>query len=96
MNEISTAVAGDNRAVEVHVAALVAGSVAENTRRAYGTSLARIDAWADGRPLDDRAIAWATLPELQAVGRWADPAMPGRYCRAQSAGRSAVARLRGD
>ena len=42
------------------------------------------------------AARGATLPELQAVGRWADPAMPGRYCRAQSAGRSAVARLRGD
>ena len=42
------------------------------------------------------AARGATLPELQAVGRWADPAMPGRYCRAQSAGQSAVARLRGD
>ena len=64
MNEISTAVAGDNR----KVTALVSNSVAKNTHRAYGTSLARIDAWADGHPLDDRSIA-AYFAALHDIGR---------------------------
>ena len=68
MNGISTAVAGDNRKVGTHVADLVAGSIAENTRRSYGTALARIDAWAGGRPLDDHAIA-AYFADLHVNGR---------------------------
>ena len=68
MNEISTDVAGDNRKVGTHVADLVAGSIAENTRRSYGTALARIDAWAGGRPLDDHAIA-AYFADLHVNGR---------------------------
>ena len=68
MNEISTDVAGDDRKVGTHVADLVAGSIAENTRRSYGTALARIDAWAGGRPLDDHAIA-AYFADLHVNGR---------------------------
>ena len=64
MNEISTAVAGDNR----NVTALVSNSVAKNTHRAYGTSLARIDARVDGHPLDDRSIA-AYFAALHDIGR---------------------------
>ena len=47
---------------------LEAGSIAENTRRSYGTALARIDAWAGGRPLDDHAIA-AYFADLHVNGR---------------------------
>ena len=36
----------------------------------------------------------AGLVELQSAGRWASPAMPGHYARAQYAGTGAVARLR--
>ena len=36
----------------------------------------------------------AGLVEVQQSGRWQSPAMPARYCRSQSAGRSAIARLR--
>ena len=37
-----------------------------------------------------------SLAELQVIGRWTSPAMPGRYVRGQEAARSAVARLRGN
>ena len=40
------------------------------------------------------AARGASVVEMQAVGRWADPRMPGRYSEAQRAGRGAVARLR--
>ena len=36
-----------------------------------------------------------SLAELQVLGRWKSPAMPGRYVRGQEAARGAVARLRG-
>ena len=36
-----------------------------------------------------------SLVELQVLGRWKSPAMPGRYVRGQEASRGAVARLRG-
>ena len=37
-----------------------------------------------------------SLAELQVIGRWTSPAMPGRYVRGQEASRGAVARLRGN
>ena len=40
------------------------------------------------------AAAGASLVEMQNAGRWESPSMPARYSRAQSAARSAVARLR--
>ncbi len=40
------------------------------------------------------AAAGASLVEMQTAGRWQSPAMPGRYARAEFAGRGAVARLR--
>ena len=36
---------------------LIAGSVSENTRRVYLSQLRRLDAWLDGRPLNDAALA---------------------------------------
>ncbi len=47
---------------------LVEASVSENTRRAYAGALRRLDAWLDGRPLDDAALA-AYLAELHDAGR---------------------------
>lgn len=40
------------------------------------------------------ATAGASLAEMQVVGRWESPAMPGRYARRQLAGRGAMARFR--
>ena len=47
---------------------LVEASVSENTRRAYAGALRRLDAWLDGRELDDAALA-AYLAELHDAGR---------------------------
>ena len=57
-------------------------------RRVSGHSL-RVGA---AQSLAERGVS---LAELQVIGRWASPAMPGRYVRGQEASRSAVARLRG-
>ena len=40
----------------------------------------------------DLAAAGASLIQLQQAGRWRSPAMPARYARSETAGRSAVAR----
>ena len=47
---------------------LVEASVSLNTRRAYAGALRRLDAWLDGRELDDVALA-AYLAELHDAGR---------------------------
>ena len=47
---------------------LVEASVSPNTRRAYASALRRLDAWLDGRALDDVALA-AYLAELHDAGR---------------------------
>ena len=47
---------------------LVEASVSPNTRRAYAGALGRLDAWLDGRKLDDVALA-AYLAELHDAGR---------------------------
>ena len=47
---------------------LVEASVSPNTRRAYASALRRLDAWLDGRELDDVALA-AYLAELHDAGR---------------------------
>ena len=47
---------------------LVEASVSPNTRRAYAGALRRLDAWLDGRALDDVALA-AYLAELHDAGR---------------------------
>ena len=47
---------------------LVEASVSPNTRRAYAGALRRLDAWLDGRELDDAALA-AYLAELHDAGR---------------------------
>ena len=47
---------------------LVEASVSENTRRAYAGALRRLDAWLDGRELDDAALA-TYLAELHDAGR---------------------------
>ena len=47
---------------------LVEASVSPNTRRAYASALRRLDAWLDGRVLDDAALA-AYLAELHDAGR---------------------------
>ena len=47
---------------------LVEASVSPNTRRAYAGALRRLDAWLDGRELDDAALA-AHLAELHDAGR---------------------------
>ena len=51
---------------------LVNASVSDNTRRAYAGALGQLDAWLDGRRLDDAALA-AYLAELHDAGRaaWA-------------------------
>ncbi len=58
-------------------------------RRVSGHSL-RVGA---AQSLAERGVS---LVELQVIGRWTSPAMPGRYTRGQEAARSAVARLRGN
>ncbi|MDE0450803.1 MAG: tyrosine-type recombinase/integrase [Gammaproteobacteria bacterium] len=57
-------------------------------RRVSGHSL-RVGA---AQSLAERGVS---LAELQVIGRWTSPAMPGRYVRGQEASRGAVARLRG-
>ena len=52
---------------------LVDASVSANTRRAYAGALRRLDAWLDGRELDDAALA-AYLAELHDAGRAASSA----------------------
>ena len=47
---------------------LVEASVSPNTRRAYAGALRRLDAWLDGRELDDAALG-AYLAELHDAGR---------------------------
>ena len=47
---------------------LVEASVSPNTRRAYAGALRRLDAWLDGRELDDASLA-AYLAELHDAGR---------------------------
>ena len=47
---------------------LVEASVSPNTRRAYAGALCRLDAWLDGRELDDAELA-AYLAELHDAGR---------------------------
>ena len=47
---------------------LAAASISPNTRRAYSGALRRLDAWLDGRRLDDQALA-AYLAELHDQGR---------------------------
>ena len=42
---------------------LVNASVSDNTRRAYAGALGQLDAWLDGRRLDDASLA-AYLAEL--------------------------------
>ncbi|MCY4507748.1 MAG: hypothetical protein OXG35_12435, partial [Acidobacteria bacterium] len=45
---------------------LAAASLSANTRRAYSGALRRLDAWLDGRPLEDAATY---LAELHDQGR---------------------------
>ena len=52
---------------------LVDASVSANTRRAYAGALGQLDAWLDGRRLDDAALA-AYLAELHDAGRAASSA----------------------
>ena len=52
---------------------LVDASVSANTRRAYAGALGRLDAWLDGRQIDDAALA-AYLAELHDAGRAASSA----------------------
>ncbi len=47
---------------------LAAASISPNTRRAYSGALRRVDAWLDGRPLEDLVLA-AYLAELHDQGR---------------------------
>ena len=47
---------------------LAAASISPNTRRAYSGALRRLDAWLDGRPLEDATLA-AYLAELHDQGR---------------------------
>ena len=46
---------------------LVDASVSDNTRRGYAGALRRLDAWLDGRQLEDASLA-AYLAELHAAG----------------------------
>ena len=52
---------------------LVNASVSDNTHRAYAGALSQLDAWLDGRGLDDAALA-AYLAELHDAGRAASSA----------------------
>ena len=47
---------------------LAAASLSSNTKRAYGSALARLDGWLAGRPLDDAALA-AYLASIHDAGR---------------------------
>ena len=47
---------------------LAEASLAANIRRAYAGALRRLDAWLDGRPLEDATLA-AYLAELHDLGR---------------------------
>ncbi len=52
---------------------LVNASLSDNTRRAYAGALGQLDAWLDGRRLDDAALA-AYLAEIHDAGRAASSA----------------------
>ena len=68
---------------------LVEASVSPNTRRAYAGVLRRLDAWLDGRELDDVTLA-AYLAELHDAGRAsssASMAVAAACFRAKLAGR---------
>ena len=72
---------------------LAGASLSENTRRAYGGALRRLDAWLDGRELDDAALA-AYLAELHDAGRaapCASMAVAAACFRAKLAGQPAPA-----
>ena len=72
---------------------LVEASVSPNTRRAYAGALRRLDAWLDGRELDDVALA-AYLAELHDAGRAsssASMAVAAACFRAKLAGESTPA-----
>ena len=72
---------------------LVEASVSPNTRRAYAGALRRLDAWLDGRELDDMALA-AYLAELHDAGRAsssASMAVAAACFRAKLAGEPAPA-----
>ena len=72
---------------------LVEASVSPNTRRAYVEALQRLDAWLDGRELDDVALA-AYLAELHDAGRAsssASMAVAAACFRAKLAGQPAPA-----
>ena len=72
---------------------LVEASVSPNTRRAYAGALRRLDAWLDGRELDDVALA-AYLAELHDAGRAsssASMAVAAACFRAKLAGQPAPA-----
>ena len=75
------------------------------TARAIRTVIAKraADAGVDGRisghsprvgSAQSLAAAGASVVEMQTVGRWKSPTMPGLYARGQLAARGAVARLR--
>ena len=75
---------------------LVEASVSENTRRAYAGSLRRLDAWLDGRELDDVTLA-AYLAELHDAGRAsssASMAVAAACFRAKLAGQPTPAGVR--
>ena len=67
---------------------LVDASVSDNTRRAYAGALGQLDAWLDGRQLDNAALA-AYLAELHdagdADGFWSPSAAARRTRRARPA-----------
>ena len=72
---------------------LVEASVSPNTRRAYAGALRRLDAWLDGRELDDAALA-SYLAELHDAGRAstsASMAVAAACFRAKLAGRPSPA-----
>ena len=65
---------------------LVNASLSDNTRRAYAGALGQLDAWLDGRRLDDAALA-AYLAELHDAGRAAMAVATARF-RARLAGQA--------
>ena len=65
---------------------LVNASLSDNTRRAYAGCLGQLDAWLDGRRLDDAALA-AYLAELHDAGRAAMTVAAARF-RARLAGQA--------
>ena len=67
---------------------LAEASLSPNTRRAYSGALRRLDAWLDGRGLEDATLA-AYLAELHDLGRApasASTAVAGACFRARLAG----------